>query len=71
MFASPMAGGAVLELPALRRLVPGEPLVTLSSLIGFYGACPATPSGSLMTRRWRGMDSNFRFREQCKSGLKR
>jgi fatty acid desaturase len=33
------------KLPALRRLVPGEPLVTLSSLIKFYRACPATPSG--------------------------
>jgi fatty acid desaturase len=33
------------KLPALRRLVPGETLVTLPSLIRFYRACPATPSG--------------------------
>jgi hypothetical protein len=40
-----VAGSAILELPELRRLVPGEPLVTLSSLIKFYRACPAAPSG--------------------------
>jgi hypothetical protein len=33
------------KLPALRKLVPGEKLVTLTSLIKFYRACPATPSG--------------------------
>jgi hypothetical protein len=33
------------KLPALRRLVPGEKLVTLPSLVRFYAACPAAPSG--------------------------
>jgi hypothetical protein len=33
------------KLPALRKLVPGTPLVTLPALVKFYKACPATPSG--------------------------
>ena len=33
------------NLPELRRLVPDQPLVTLSSLIKFYRTCPAAPSG--------------------------
>jgi hypothetical protein len=31
----------------------------------------ARKSGSHMTRRWREMDSNFRFRVLCKGGLGR
>jgi hypothetical protein len=33
------------KLPALRKLVPGTPLVTLPALVKFYNPCPATPSG--------------------------
>ena len=39
------------RLPELRRLIPDQPLLTLSSLIKFYRSCPAAPSGHPQRQR--------------------